>query len=236
MPEVIALDYVLVALNFPSKLCVLAFQVWCTELVANGFVLGKLLFQTGNLCLEFCNQPVCSVQSLLQFGLLFLRCNVLLCCDCQRFVFKTLQYHLGGQWDELCLNLFDSCYIDLLILNFLNLSAERRRLLFLLAVLLREFCQPCLLLLHFELRYGQVFLRAASFASLHIVVPGVAHIPGKIILQNAIGFFENRLALGAQNRRTVLVQRGLGSPLLTHADLLDYLLDRAAKRLILAAL
>ena len=34
----------------------------------------------------------------------------------------------------------------------------------------------------------------------------------------------------------MLVQRGLGSPLLTHADLLDYLLDRAAKRLILAAL
>ena len=123
-----------------------------------------------------------------------------------------------------------------MILNFLNLSAERRRLLFLLAVLLREFCQPCLLLLHFELRYGQVFLKTASFASLHIVVPGVAHIPEEVILQNAIGLFENRLALGAQNRRTVLVQHWLGSPLLTHADLLDYLLDRAAKRLILAAL
>ena len=81
-----------------------------------------------------------------------------------------------------------------------------------------------------------MFLRTAAFAALHIVVPGVAHIPEEIILQNAVGFFENGLALGAQNRRTVLVQRGLGSPLLAHADLLDYLFDRAAKRLILAAL
>ena len=64
-------------------------------------------------------------------------------------------------------------------------------------VLLCEFCQPCLLLLHLELRHGQVFLRAAAFAALHIVVPGVAHIPEEIVLQNAVGLLENRLALGA---------------------------------------
>ena len=63
MPEVIALDHVLVALNFSAKLCVLAFQVRCAELAANGFVLGKLLLQTGNLFLEPCNQPVCRIQS-----------------------------------------------------------------------------------------------------------------------------------------------------------------------------
>ena len=55
MPEVIALDHVLVALNFPTKLCVFAFQIRCAELAANGFVLGKLLLQTGNLFLEPCN-------------------------------------------------------------------------------------------------------------------------------------------------------------------------------------
>ena len=63
MPEVIALDHVLIALHFSAKLCVLAFQVWCTELAANGFVLGKLLLQTGDLCLEFCNQPVFAEQA-----------------------------------------------------------------------------------------------------------------------------------------------------------------------------
>ena len=95
---------------------------------------------------------------------------------------------------------FDSIFsmaatADLLILNFLNLLAERRCLLLLLSVLLREFCQPCLLLLHLELRHRQVFLGAAAFAALHIVVPGVAHIPEEIILQNAVGLLENRLAL-----------------------------------------
>ena len=209
MPEVITLDHVLVALNFLAKLCVFAFQSRCAELVANGFVLGKLLLQTGDLCIEFCNQPVCRVQRLLQFGFFLLRRNVLLCRHCQRFVFRALQYHLGGQWNGPRLNLFDSRHIDLLILNSFDLLAERRYLLFLLAVLLCEFCQPCLLLLHLEQRHSQVFLGAAALAALHIVVPGVAHIPEEIIQQNAVGFFENVLALGAQNRRTVLVQRGL---------------------------
>ena len=46
-------------------------------------------------------------------------------------------------------------------------------LLLLLAVLLCEFCQPCLLLLHLELRHGQVFLGAAAFASFHIVIQAI---------------------------------------------------------------
>ena len=115
------------------------------------------------------------------------------------------------------------------------LAKATSNLLFLLAVLLCEFCQPRLFLLHLELRHGQVFLRTAAFAALHIVVPGIAHIPEEIVLQNAVGFFENRLALCTQDRLAVLVQCGIGSPLLAHADLLDYLLDRAAKRLVLAA-
>ena len=70
-PQIVALNYILITLHFSAKLCVLTLQIRCAEFAPNGFVLGKLLFQTGNLCLEFCNQPVCSVQSLLQFGLLF---------------------------------------------------------------------------------------------------------------------------------------------------------------------
>ena len=65
MPEVIALDHVLVALDFSAKLCVFTFQVRCAELAANGFVLRKLLLQANNLCLEFCNQTVCCIQSIL---------------------------------------------------------------------------------------------------------------------------------------------------------------------------
>ena len=38
MPEVIALNYILIALHFSAKLCILAFQIRCAELAANGFV------------------------------------------------------------------------------------------------------------------------------------------------------------------------------------------------------
>lgn len=74
MPEVIALDHVLIALDFSAKLCILAFQIRCTEFATNGFVRGKLLLQSGDLCLELCNQPVCRIQSLLQLGFPFLCC------------------------------------------------------------------------------------------------------------------------------------------------------------------
>ena len=50
MPEVIVLDHVLIALNFSAKLCVFTFQIRCAEFAADGFVLGKLLLQTVNLC------------------------------------------------------------------------------------------------------------------------------------------------------------------------------------------
>ena len=74
MPEVIALNYILIALHFSAKLCILAFQIRCAELAANGFVFRKLLLQTGDLYLELCNQPVCRIQSLLQLGFPFLCC------------------------------------------------------------------------------------------------------------------------------------------------------------------
>ena len=95
MPEVIVLDHVLIALNFSAKLCVFTFQIRCSDLAANGFVLGKLLLQTGNLCLEPCNQPVCRVQSFLHLGFLFLGCNVLLCKRGQAFKILTLHGNLA---------------------------------------------------------------------------------------------------------------------------------------------
>ena len=91
MPEVIALNYILIALHFSAKLCVFAFQIRCAEFAANGFVLGKLLLQTGDLCLEFCNQFACRIQRLLQFGFLFLGCNVLF--RKRRQAFKILTLH-----------------------------------------------------------------------------------------------------------------------------------------------
>ena len=128
----------------------------------------------------------------MQFGFLFLGCNVLLCKRGQAFKILTLHGNLGREGNGLRFNLFNGCHIDLLILNFFDLFSERRCLLLLLSVLLREFCQPCLLPLHLELRHCQVFL----FAALHIVVHGVAHIPEEIILQNAVGLLENGFALG----------------------------------------
>ena len=68
-------------------------------------------------------------------------------------------------------------HIDPLILDFFNFAPKRCCLFFLLTVLLCEFCQPRLFLLHLELRHRQVFLRAAALASLHIVVPCLAHVP-----------------------------------------------------------
>jgi len=62
MPEVIALDHVLIALHFSAKLCVFAFQIRCAEFAANGFVLGKLLLQTDNLYLAASN-AFCSLNS-----------------------------------------------------------------------------------------------------------------------------------------------------------------------------
>ena len=50
--DVIALNYVLIALHFSAKLCVFAFQIRCAELAANRFIHGKLQLHTGDLCLE----------------------------------------------------------------------------------------------------------------------------------------------------------------------------------------
>lgn len=100
-----------------------------------------------------------------------------------------------------------------------------------MTVLLCEFCQPCLLLLHFELRYRQMFLRAAAFASLHIVIPCLSHSGEEIILQNGIGFSEHSFPVCVQQRFPMLVQRGLGIPLFTHTDLLYRFLDFEKKTL-----
>ena len=147
-PQIVALNHILIATDFSVKLRVFNLQLGCAEFAVDGSVLGKLLLQTIDLRLELCSQPVCSVKSLLQFGFLFLGCNVLLCQGGNPVKIFTLHGNLGREGYGLRLNLFDGCHIDMLILNFFDLFAERRCLLFLLAVLLGEFCQPRLFLLH----------------------------------------------------------------------------------------
>ena len=55
MPQIITLNYILIATDFSAKLCVFNLQIGCAEFAANGSVLEKLLLQTSDLCLEFCN-------------------------------------------------------------------------------------------------------------------------------------------------------------------------------------
>ena len=80
-----------------------------------------------------------------------------------------------------------------------------------------------------------MFFRAAALAALHIRVSGSSHGVEEIILENAVGFFQNGFAFCGQHGITVLVQRRLGNPLLTAADLHDGLLHSANQRLVLAA-
>ena len=70
-PQIIALNHILIAADFPAQLRIFTLQFCCTELAANRLIIGNLLLQTDNLSLEFCNQFVCRIQRLLQFGFLF---------------------------------------------------------------------------------------------------------------------------------------------------------------------
>lgn len=106
---------------------------------------------------------------------------------------------------------FDRPHIDPLILDFFNFAPKRCCLLLLLAVLLCEFSQPRLLLLHLELRHSQVFLGAAALAALHIVVPGVVHIPKEIVLQNAVGFLRTGLPFALKTGSPFSSSAGLES-------------------------
>ena len=87
-----------------------------------------------------------------------------------------------------------------------------------------------------ELHGGQVFLGAAAFAAFHIGVARREHGVMVLILQNAVGFFQNDLAVFRAHRFAKFIQYGSGLPLLAVADLHDGLLDGADQRRILAAL
>ena len=58
----------------------------------------------------------------------------------------------------------------------------------------------------------------------------------EIILQDAIGFFQNRLAFRGEHGRTVVIQRGLGYPFFTAADLDDGFFDFAHQGFVFASL
>lgn len=70
-PQIITLNYILIAADFPAQLRIFTLQFCRTELAANRLIIGNLLLQTVNLSLEFYNQFVCRIQRLLQFGFLF---------------------------------------------------------------------------------------------------------------------------------------------------------------------
>jgi hypothetical protein len=80
-----------------------------------------------------------------------------------------------------------------------------------------------------------VFFSAATFAALHISVPGSAHIIEEIVLQDAVRLLQHRLAVLLENRLSRFIHQGLGCPLLAPADLHDSLLDCADQSLIFAA-
>ena len=129
---------------------------------------------------------------------------------------------------------FDRPHIDPLILDFFNFAPKRCCLFFLLTVLLCEFCQPRLFLLHLELRHRQVFLGAAALASLHIVIPCLSHGGEEIILQNGIGFRSTVFPFAFSSGFPCSSSAGLESHF-AHADLLYRFLDRTHQRFILAA-
>ena len=93
--------------------------------------------------------------------------------------------------------------------------------LYLLIGLSGQGVQPLLLPLDFELSDSQVFFGAATFAALHIGVPGRAHIVEEIVLQDAVRLLQDWFAVLLQHRLSGIVQQGLGCPLLAPADLHD---------------
>ena len=58
-----------------------------------------------------------------------------------------------------------------------------------------DFRQPLLLLLHLELRNRQVFLGAAALSSFDVIVASSAHSIIELILQDAVGGAQDRLAI-----------------------------------------
>lgn len=94
-PQIIALNHVLIASDFPAKLSIFTLQLCRTELAVDRLIIRNFLFQTVNLSLEFCNQLIRRIQRLLQFGFLFLCCNVLLCQSGKSVKVLTLHGNFG---------------------------------------------------------------------------------------------------------------------------------------------
>ena len=70
-PQIITLNYILIAADFPAQLRIFTLQFCRTELAVDRLIIRNFLFQTVNLSLELCNQFVCRIHRLLQFGFLF---------------------------------------------------------------------------------------------------------------------------------------------------------------------
>ena len=70
-PQIITLNHILIAADFPAQLRIFTLQFCRTELSVDRLIIRNFLFQTVNLSLELCNQFVCRIYRLLQFGFLF---------------------------------------------------------------------------------------------------------------------------------------------------------------------
>ena len=76
--QIITLNYILIAADFPAQLRIFTLQFCRTKLAVDRLIIRNFLFQTINLSLELCNQIVCRIHRLLQFGFLFLCCIIFL--------------------------------------------------------------------------------------------------------------------------------------------------------------
>ena len=60
-PQIIALNHILIAADFPAQLRIFTLQFCRTELAVDRLIIRNFLFQTVNLSLELCNQFVCRI-------------------------------------------------------------------------------------------------------------------------------------------------------------------------------
>ena len=63
MPEVIALNHVFIVLNFLLRSSAFRVPVTMWSLLRTDLYSESSCFKTGDLCLEFCNQPVCRIKA-----------------------------------------------------------------------------------------------------------------------------------------------------------------------------
>ena len=102
----------------------------------------------------------------------------------------------------------------------------------------RLLCQPfqaLLLPLHLELGHSQMLLGTAALTTLQVCVARRPHGVVEIVLEDGVGFPQNRLAGLCEEGLPVLANCRLGGPLFAHTHLMDSLLHRSHQGRVFAA-